>query len=61
MFKKEEYQSPAIEVVGIESESQIMAGSVNSIQYGGDADNDYFDDGEEGGSGGSGSVDIWAE
>ena len=59
MFKKEEYQSPAIEVVGIESESQIMTGSVNSIQYGGNAD-DYFDE-EEGGSGGSGSVDIWAE
>ena len=51
MFKKEEYQSPAIEVVGIESESQIMAGSVpgsENIGYGGSSD-DMEDE------------DIWAE
>lgn len=47
MFKKEEYQSPAIEVVAIESESQIMAGSEN-IEYGGSSD-DMEDE------------DIWAE
>ena len=58
MFKKEEYQSPAIEVVAMNSESQIMAGSPLSIQSGGSAD-DYFDE-EEGGSS-TGGVDIWAE
>ncbi|WP_298456523.1 hypothetical protein [uncultured Prevotella sp.] len=47
MIKKEEYQSPAIEVVAIESESQIMAGSEN-IEYGGSSD-DMEDE------------DIWAE
>ena len=47
MFKKEEYQSPAIEVVGIESESQIMAGSEN-IGYGGSSDDMDYEE-------------IWAE
>lgn len=60
MIKKEEYQSPAIEVVGIDNESQIMSvsGGESSIQYGGSADS-YFDNEDEGGSTGSGS--IWAE
>lgn len=55
---KKKYQSPQIEIIAINSESQIMAGS-NNIEYGGSADNDWEQ--EEGGSSGSGTINIWAE
>ena len=50
-MKKKIYQYPEVEVVTMDAESQLMAGS-NGIQFGGSADNEEW---------GTTSSNIWAE
>ena len=51
-MKKKIYQCPALEVVDVHAESQLMAGS--GISFGGSADTDWETDEAS-------SFEIWAE